>query len=275
MCGQPSGTHEACVAGACNSQCAPPQQLCTPEAGAAYCASTITDNANCGACGASCPQNKPVCSGGVCTDGKKISAMLCGATQQAWLGDVQTKLLATNAFTAVDVVNCGSSTPTLAQMQGYQSILAFSDSGFQNAATLGDNLADFVAGGGYAVVAVFANASVPLSGKWSSQGYNLINPAGQDQPSESGALKILDLSSPLVAGVSTLTATAGYKSTGLATNGGIVVAQWGGGAPLIVRGVKNNRNRAEINFYPPSSGARNDFWVGDGAIIMKNALTYR
>jgi hypothetical protein len=81
--------------------------------------------------------------------------------------------------------------------------------------------------------------------------------------------------SPLVAGVTTLTATSGYKSTGAVANGGIAVANWGSGKPLIIRGVKNGKNRAELNFYPPSITVRNDFWSGDGAKIMRNALLYR
>ena len=65
------------------------------------------------------------------------------------------------------------------------------------------------------------------------------------------------------------------ERSGTATNGGVVVAEWGSGKPLIVRGVKNGVNHVELNFYPPSSTVRSDFWVGDGATIMKNALLYR
>lgn len=81
--------------------------------------------------------------------------------------------------------------------------------------------------------------------------------------------------SPLVANVSKLTATAAFRSSGTAINGGTVVAKWGGGKPLIVRGVKNNRNIVELNFYPPSSKIRNDFWVGDGFQIIRNALYFK
>ena len=40
----------ACVSGTCTSTCAQSQTLCTPDGGA-YCATTSSDNANCGACG--------------------------------------------------------------------------------------------------------------------------------------------------------------------------------------------------------------------------------
>ena len=232
---------------------------------------------NCGTCGNVCPQNKPVCFGGSCTDGTLISALVCGApSTPAWNTDVQTKLMATGSFSKVDVMACNSVTPTLQQLLGYQSVLVYSDTSLANVATLGNNLADYVDQGGYAVVATFANASVtPIAGRWSQQGYNLVNPTGQTQPSESQPLQIVDAMSPLVAGVTTLTATSAFRSTGGVVNGGVAVANWGSGAPLIVRGVKNGRNRAELNFYPPSITVRNDFWSGDGAKIMRNALLYR
>ncbi len=265
-----NGNGEICVNGKCQLQCGQGLTQCGKE-----CVDISNNRDNCGACNAPCPGGKS-CFNKMCTVQVIVTALVCGApSTPAWSTDVQTKLMATGAFSKVDVMACNTTTPTLNQLQAYQSVLAFSDTSFQNAATLGDNLADYVAGGGYAVVAVFANASVALGGKWISQGYNLIQASGQSQPSESLALNILDNSSPLVINVKTLTATSGFKSSGGAVNGGVVVAQWGSGAPLIVRGVKNGRNRAEINLYPPSSTVRNDFWAGDGAIIMKNALIYR
>jgi hypothetical protein len=170
---------------------------------------------------------------------------------------------------------CNTTTPTVAQLQAYQSVLVYSDTSFADATTLGDNLATYQSGGGYVVVATFANASVALAGTWSSGGYNLIAASGQESPSEASALVILNTSSPLVTGVSTLTATSAYQSAGGVANGGTVVAEWGSGTPLIVSGVKNSAKRAELNMYPPSSTARSDFWSGDGATIMKNALLYR
>jgi hypothetical protein len=238
------------------------------------CSNTNFDPQNCGGCNKPCPNNLPACVNGVCS--AAITVLVCGAPSTvSWNTDVQNKLIATGAFSKVDVMQCNQTTPTLAQLQAYQSVLVFSDTSFANAGTLGDNLADYVTGGGYAVVATFANASVLLGGKWISQNFNLIAGNGQTQPGESNALIILDNSSPLVVGVSKLTASSGYQSTGGAVNGGVVVAEWGDGAPLIIRGVKNGKNRAELNFYPPSSTSRNDFWNGDGATIMKNALLYR
>ncbi len=276
-CGAPcTGTFQNCIGGTCSSECTSTQKLCTPDGGTPFCADTLTDNTNCGSCGNVCTSPNAVCSGGLCS-GSKFNVLICGApSTSTWNNDIQTKLQATNAFTTVDIMACNTTTPTLAQLQGYGAALVFSDTSFADATTLGNNLASYVSGGGHAVVATFGNtSSLGIGGNWVSQGYNLITLSAQEEPGESGALIIVDNSSPLVAGVSTLTATSAFRSSGTVTNGGITVAEWGSGKPLIVRGVKNGANHVELNFYPPSSTVRSDFWVGDGATIMKNALLYR
>jgi len=55
-----------------------------------------------------------------------------------------------------------------------------------------------------------------------------------------------------------------------------VVARWGSGAPLIVRGVKDGRNLVALNFFPPSSRVAPNLWniTTDGAAIMRNALRF-
>jgi len=275
-CGAPcTGTLMSCNAGTCASLCTASQTLCAPDGGAPFCADTSSDNTNCGTCGHACTSPNPVCSGGTCI-GQRIAVVICGAPGTAtWNNDVQTNLQNTNAFSKVDVINCNTTTPSVSTLQGYQAALVFSDTSFNDATTLGNNLATYVSDGGYVVVAVFANASVALGGNWISQGYNLITASGQEEPTITTNPIILNTSSPLVAGVSTLTATAAFRSTGAVANGGVVVAEWGDGKPLIVAGTKNGAKRAELNLYPPSSAARSDFWTGDGATIMKNALLYR
>lgn len=60
-------------------------------------------------------------------------------------------------------------------------------------------------------------------------------------------------------------------------NTGVVVARWGSGAPLIVRGVKGGCNLVALNFYPTlaSQVAPNSWNTNtDGAKIMRNALLF-
>lgn len=200
--------------------------------------------------------------------------LLVTAASSSYVADVKTKLLA-SGFTTVDLFDANQATPTLAQLTPYPSILVFSDMGFANPTALGDVVADYFDAGGYPVIATFANASVPVSGRWATGNYALIETTGQTQPNDQGNITIVDPASPLVANVATLTAQHAYQSTGGPINGGVVVAKWGLGGALIVSGVKNGHKYAELNMYPPSSTIRSDFWVGDGAAIMRNALLYR
>ncbi len=67
-CGNKCGTLAACNGGVCVPGCAPFQTMCKPDGGKPYCVNTQSDNANCGTCGNVCPQNKPICTGGQCSD---------------------------------------------------------------------------------------------------------------------------------------------------------------------------------------------------------------
>ena len=255
--------------------CLPGYADCDKNAGNGCEVYLAGDAKNCGSCGNVCPMNMPFCSMSMCTlINNKV--LLVYATQLAWAQEVQSGLQATGDFQVVDVFDATTGTPTLAQMQPYGAILFFSDSSFRDAATLGNNAADYFDQGGQVVVATFANASVPIAGRFGTvgNGYMLIQPAGQDQPNDTLG-QILEQNSPLVAGVTKLSAQAAYRSSGAVVNGGVVVAQWASGKPLIVRGVVKGRNRADVNMYPPSSKSRADFWSGDGTRIMRNALLYR
>lgn len=79
-----------------------------------------------------------------------------------------------------------------------------------------------------------------------------------------------------MADVTSLTASLAYQSTGALAPGAVAVAQWGNGAPLIVRGEKNGRRMAAINMFPPSSEVGQFLWDinTSGAAIMRNALLY-
>src|SRR5688500_10188940 len=121
-----------------------------------------------------------VCLTGTTT--AQVAVMGSPAGGAPWTNDVKAKVEASGVnLGPVTVIDVKSSTPTLAQLQAFQSVLVFSDSGFQNATTLGDNLHDYVDGGGGVVVCTFTNASVPLSGSWAAQQYGPITNTGQTQ----------------------------------------------------------------------------------------------
>src|SRR5438105_9015030 len=90
----------------------------------------------------------------------KIMAMslpkiaLVTADNGSWVSEVQSKLVATGRFGQVDIIDAGSTTPTLAQLLAYKSVFVWSDTSFADPTALGNNLADYVDGGGGVVIAV-------------------------------------------------------------------------------------------------------------------------
>ncbi|MBS2031260.1 MAG: hypothetical protein JST54_25400, partial [Deltaproteobacteria bacterium] len=58
------------------TSCQPNESMCTSGDGGAYCANFQSDNANCGACGATCPQGQ-VCSSGVCETSCQPNESMC------------------------------------------------------------------------------------------------------------------------------------------------------------------------------------------------------
>lgn len=107
--------------------------------------------------------------GGTAAQAQPIKVAIIGAEATAnssWVTDVQNKLISTGFFSSVDVFNGNTTTPTLAQLQTYRSVLVWSDSGFADATALGNNLFSYVNGGGGVVQAVFADAGItPLGGQ--------------------------------------------------------------------------------------------------------------
>lgn len=201
--------------------------------------------------------------------------LIPGNVNPLWVTDVDTKLEATGSFDVVDIFDATNATPTMLDLQNYDAVLTWTDSGgYDDPAALGNVLADFFDGGGRVVTAVFANASIPIGGRFVTDGYLLIDPTGQTEPMAALG-NILEPMSPLMNGVTMFAAENSYSSTGGPINGGIVVAEWDDGRPLVVRGTVMGRNRVDLNFFPPSFDARADFWSGDGAELMRNALLFQ
>jgi hypothetical protein len=196
--------------------------------------------------------------------------------------DVKTKLVDTGGFALVDTFDALQRTPTLSTLQAFDAVLISSDwhptYKIQSAAVLGDVLADYFDGGGAVIVMSMANSGSIIQGRFgtASNGYILLDGAASwDNPaSELGT--VFEMRSPLLVNVAAFKAGAAWRSRGAVLNGGIVVASWADGVPLIVRGEKAGTRRriVTLNFYPSSKTVRGDFWQGDGAAIMKNAVFY-
>ncbi len=272
MCNFPNAA-SSCVNNVCVlGQCIPNFANCDGNANNGCEAGLNFDKNNCGKCGNVCPNQTPYCVNGACSN---VGSRILLLAADSYSKDVQMVLTALNFFTSVDVMDGTQNTPTLAQLQQYDAVMAWSNSGFKDPAGTGNVLATYFDQGGRVVIAVFANASIAITGNWTAR--QLIMPSGQEEPNDSLGV-VNEPNSPLMSGVTKLAATSAFRSTGGAINGGVVVAAWASGKPLIVRGVLNNRNYVSLNMFPPSASqttGRNDFWTGDGAAIMRNALMFQ
>ena len=97
---------------------------------------------------------------------------------------LQSEIQAEPNVVSVDLFDASSGTPTLAQLQQYQIVVPFSNTPFLDSDTLGNNLADYVDGGGIVVQYGFSSTARPAvrsqwpMGKWQLQSVQLLDKSG-------------------------------------------------------------------------------------------------
>ena len=218
-----------------------------------------------------------------------INVAICGApSDPSWNNDVQAKLLATGQFNSVDIITVNTITPTLAQLQAYNSVLVYSDAIYADATALGNVMADYVDAGGGVVCAMFEigygsgpnpHPTAQMKGRWDTQGYYVIPRTAQHGPPQATLGTVYDPTHPIMQGVSTFDGGATSARpiwTTVIPHGATRVADWSDGAPLVVTKTIAGVPRADLGLYPPSSDSRSDFWISstDGALLMANALSW-
>jgi hypothetical protein len=197
-------------------------------------------------------------------------------------GDVRVRIREPGTLGLVDVFNARFGTPTLAQLQKYDAVLAWSDLPFSNSTALGNVLADYVDAGGGVVSAVFTAGFAldpnRLGGRWISGDYEII-PALASFIQGEATLGAVDFPShPIMNGVASFNGGAkSFRPTSTSLNpGGLIVAKWSDGRTLVAVSTKMH-NRVDLGMYPPSSVvAGSGFWdsMTDGDTLMANALLY-
>jgi hypothetical protein len=191
--------------------------------------------------------------------------------------DVAAKLVASGQFAVVGEFDCGAGTPTVATMQAYDALLVYSDGGFLDATTLGNNLAVYMDGGGGVVEAMFALGGSPVLGQFRNGAYDAL--VGSAEANGVQLTMVMDLpADPILAGVVNFNGgSSSYNSSNAVLQfGATQVAHWSNGVPLIATLTSHAGRSAALNFYPASSDARADFWKAttDGGLLMANALTW-
>jgi hypothetical protein len=204
-------------------------------------------------------------------------AVLYAVPDPNYATDVVTKLEQTGLFRSVDEFNVGAGTPTAADLARWDAVLVFDDATFADTTTLGNRLADYVDQGGGVVEMVFANTtSIPLGGRFSSGNYKALLGQAQVQGVRRTMQPLL-ANDPLLAGVRTFNAGTSSYIAGSATvaRGARLVAEYDDGNDMAAYWTPTNQGVVVgLNFYPPSSDARGDFWDAstDGDMLMANGL---
>ncbi len=203
--------------------------------------------------------------------------LLLGYDNEPYVADVVDKLEASGSFAEVSVMpgsnSCTFGTPALAELEEYDAVFLWTDCSIPDPSGLGNVLADYVDGGGRLVLGVFAtSAGYAPSGRLISDGYLPV--ALQNHSSQTPETLVADLPGhPLLDGVTSFHGgSSSYHGTGLQlTEGSTLVAHWSDGEPLVA----TRGNVVVLNFFPPSSTIRPDFWDAstDGVPLMVNALT--
>ena len=120
---------------------------------------------------------------------------------------LQSEIQAEPNVVAVDLFDASVGIPTLGQLQQYEIVVPFGDTAFFDSRTLGNNLADYVDGGGIVVQYGFAHAGprdpAGINGRWLTDGYNPYD-YSENLETNPFSLGAFNAGHPLMVGVATL-----------------------------------------------------------------------
>jgi len=185
------------------------------------------------------------------------------------------ELEATGMFSVVDFFNHASATPTLAELQAYDAVLAFSNSAPADPTALGDVLADYVDGGGCLTMATYA-----FSDDWSFEGRIMTDGYSPFEKTPSGGystpdgdLVLVEPGDPIFAGIDV--GALVYQSNdnmadGTLDVGATLLATDGSGINMIARA--GTRPITGFNVWVVSAECGNN--NGEMYQLLANSLTY-
>ena len=180
------------------------------------------------------------------------------------LATMLTNELLADGATLVDNFDAVNGTPTLAQMQQYDIVVPFSNCGYFDNVTLGNNLDAYEAGGGVVVAFTFDwnGSSFSIGGAWitNDSPFNDLAP-GNFSNGTLGTCTVTELCN----GVTTLNAF--FRESPTLASGATQAATWNDGGILMAY----KGNAVAVSAYVGDSA---DNWSGDFARIILNAGSF-
>ncbi len=198
----------------------------------------------------------------------------------SWYADVITKITTARnllypGYTLIITQN--NSTSYLGSdltTSNFDCVFIWTDAAYNT--TLGTNLNTYVTSGGGLVICTFANASIAIT-NFTYTNCPIVYPNNQ---SAGGGLTLgtYTAGDPLMNGVTSFNiGSAGFGASGLTLQAGATsVASYNNGTNLVAKKTIGNARTVSLNFFPPSSLSRSDFWVSttDGGKLMTNAIMW-
>jgi hypothetical protein len=174
---------------------------------------------------------------------------------------LQNQILAEPDVTGVDLFNAASGTPTLAQLQAYDIVVPYSSSNFSNSTAIGDNLADYVDGGGVVVQYGFSHVGPGdfrgVNGRWVTGSYNPYNYSSSIVHDGPFTLGTFNAGHPLMAGVTTL--NSNYQNVVTATAASVATAS-NGNSLVAFRNVSGGHTTVGVSAYVGIDAAQSGHW---------------
>jgi hypothetical protein len=180
---------------------------------------------------------------------------------------LQSEILAEPGVAAVDLFDAQAGTPTLGQLQQYQIVVPYSNFPFLDADTLGNNLADYVDGGGVVVQYGFSHYGpgqpYGVNGRWVSGNYNPYSYSTNLQ-FNAFSLGTFNAGHPLMAGVTML--NSDFENLVSLAAGATEVAQDNFGDSLVAyRPVSGGHTTVGVTAYVGSDSTQSGDW---GKVIV-------
>ncbi len=204
-------------------------------------------------------------AGGASASPGAYKVMVADATGTCGMTTFAAQLAAEPGIATVDRFDAGTATPTDAQLDQYDMVVTDSDcGGFSDPVAIGNNLADYVDQGGVVVEYAYGmeSGNDEIQGRWLSGGYSpYVVPS--NNVNNAVTLGTFDATSPLMAGVSSL--TADDDTNGTLAAGATSVALWNTGDVAVA--YKGRAVGVQASVEDAAT------WSGDYARLTLNAVT--
>jgi hypothetical protein len=209
-----------------------------------------------------------------------INVAVLGASTAAQVQDVVNTLSGDPRIASVTGIVTTTVTPTLTELQAFDSVLVYTNSTPQSSVALGDALADYIDGGGGVVLTMFAIraslATRTMEGRFLTDNYYCIERSvGASTTGRAflGTIHVPD--SPLVQGVSTFDGgSSSFRTPAPLNPNAVQIADWSTGQILIAQRTDLNGGRVDLGFFAVSQLNSSGSWVitTDGAPMLRNAV---